>query len=428
MRRAGDVVAHVGHGAVEARLAHRLEDRLRRVGVALLLADVAHEPRIERAAVNLVGDVQHRPARIVAANREVADRDRRLHAVRAAARTRSCGLRAAASARLGGGGTVPRVQSPNAFSAAANAASGRHVAGDDHERVVRPVIASCGTRRSTRDRSCPPSPASRRRASTGAVRTASGDRRDWRQTAATPAAPAAPAPCSPSADRSRSCGNVGLRTTSASSVSIAGSVSASPRIVNDEVSCPAAAVSVAPIAKISCRIWRLSRVVVPSCTASATNCARPAFSAGSTARPGLHRQHRRHLRHGGVAHRDDAQTVRQRPLDARRRRERPLGADGRPRRRLRLRDGGERQKQRRRSREDPLHVASSRTSLRAVGLAAGRLSIDVWLVWTNQRPAAAFTSSTVTLSSSVENRVDPLRVVVEQRKRRRAGSRGRSAA
>ena len=35
------------------------------------------------------------------------------------------------------------------------------------------------------------------------------------------------------------CGNVGLRTTSASSVIIAGSVSASPRIVNDEVSCPA---------------------------------------------------------------------------------------------------------------------------------------------------------------------------------------------
>ena len=46
---------------------------------------------------------------------------------------------------------------------------------------------------------------------------------------------------------------------SASSASIAGSVSASPRIVNDEVSCPAAAVSDAPIAKISCRIWRLSR-------------------------------------------------------------------------------------------------------------------------------------------------------------------------
>ena len=36
----------------------------------------------------------------------------------------------------------------------------------------------------------------------------------------------------------------------------------------------------------------------------------------------------------------------------------------------------------------------------ALVFAAGRLSIDVWFVVTNQRPAAALMSSTVTLSSS----------------------------
>jgi hypothetical protein len=55
--------------------------------------------------------------------------------------------------------------------------------------------------------------------------------------------------------------------------------------VNDDVSWPAAADIDAPRAKISCLIRRLSRVVVPSCDRSATNCARPAFSAGSTASP-----------------------------------------------------------------------------------------------------------------------------------------------
>ena len=121
---------------------------------------------------------------------------------------------------------------------------------------------------------------------------------------------------------------------SASSVIIAGSVSASPRIVNDEVSCPAAAVSVAPIAKISCRILPLSRVVVPSCTASATNCASPAFSAGSTASPDWIVSTTETFGTVGIAHRDDPQAVRQRALDARRRRERPLRPDGRTRRRL----------------------------------------------------------------------------------------------
>ena len=116
--------------------------------------------------------------------------------------------------------------------------------------------------------------------------------------------------------------------------SIEGSVSARPRTVNDDVSWPAAAVSVAPIAKMSCLIWRLSRVVVPSWITSATNCASPAFSAGSTASPDCTVSTTDTFGTVDVADRHDAEPVGQRLLDARRRREGPLGADGGPRRRL----------------------------------------------------------------------------------------------
>ena len=120
-----------------------------------------------------------------------------------------------------------------------------------------------------------------------------------------------------------------------------------------------------------------------------------------------------------VAHGDDAQAVRQRALDARRRRERtararhPASAAPAPAA-ARSVDASERDAQR----PPPSSRRSDAADHRAppcAGFGAGRLSIDVRLAGTSHCAAAAFTSSTVTLSSSLEDRVDAPRIVVEQR-------------
>ena len=81
-RRAGHLVADVRSEPIEAGVGEAGHRGTRRVGVALLLPDVADDPRVERAAVDGVGQRQLVPARIAPLDRDVAERDRRLDAVR----------------------------------------------------------------------------------------------------------------------------------------------------------------------------------------------------------------------------------------------------------------------------------------------------------------------------------------------------------
>ena len=160
--------------------------------------------------------------------------------------------------------------------------------------------------------------------------------------------------------------------------------------------------SVAPIPNTSRLSCSLDRVVVPSCAASATSCARPALAGGSTASPALHGQDCRELRDAAVADGDHPQAVRQRPLDA--------SAAAQTASRVRPRASGSacapaRGPASERDRGDgDEHLAtiggqSSRTSLRRL---RRRAAVDGRAVGrrTSHFAAAAFTSSTVTLSSS----------------------------
>ncbi len=78
-RGGNDIVAHGGGDGEVAVLAKRMDAAARAVGVALILADIHHQARIESTAVEAVGEAEPQPVRMLAGDGMATDEDLGLH-------------------------------------------------------------------------------------------------------------------------------------------------------------------------------------------------------------------------------------------------------------------------------------------------------------------------------------------------------------
>ena len=138
-RGPGHFIADIGGEEIEPRVGESGERGLRRIRVPLLLADVPHDPRVERAAVDRIGQRELVPAGIAPLHRDVSKRDRRLDAVRP---LHEDDAPSAQGRRRREGGTLHLAARPRAecLFGGGDHRVGIDRADDQEERVVRAVM------------------------------------------------------------------------------------------------------------------------------------------------------------------------------------------------------------------------------------------------------------------------------------------------
>ena len=113
----------------------------RAVGVALLLADVHHQPRVERPAEDGIGQRQRKPIRMLAGDGVIAEQDLRLHRAGQVHQMRAASLRAWRRGMRGHGGLRRVPIGEDALNLLQHPLR-RKIAGHHQQRVGRRVVSA----------------------------------------------------------------------------------------------------------------------------------------------------------------------------------------------------------------------------------------------------------------------------------------------